>query len=607
MNRKFITIACALFTLCAAPVNGQWALVWEDDFTTDPFGLPDSSKWGYESGFVRNNELQYYTVARTENARVENGMLIIEGRKESYEDANYTSASMITKNKFSFTYGRVEMEAKLPQGLGVWPALWTMGTTGIWPALGEIDIMEYVGKAPHTIYGTIHWDDGGHRSIGGTYTYYYPYDGFHLYAVEWFPDHIDWYFDSIKYFTASLANTNSGFDHPHFILLNLALGGSWGGSIDDNCLPVQYQVKYVRVYALDRAELIPTTILISGEDIVNIPTSGRMTTACTATVKDQYGQTMLGRNILWSLESPVTGISVDSSSGVISVDSSADFGYFTLLATDSGVTGQLTILATSLPYYEYSVDYSSTQGQNQWYYRYLKGSASYAMTWDSANNRWKGDETYLLLGNGTFHPGENGDAVLDWIAPQSGTVRVCGTVRKSNISCGDGIVATIRRNGDVVWGPFSIAYNDSIGRSHDFALNVTANDTLHFMVNKNSANNGCDGTRWNPRIYYYDSTTVGLSTTLSFPMESFTVYPNPFNPTVTMRFVLGKPSVVAIHVFDISGKRIATLLKETCPAGLQTRVWNGRDMNGHSLPSGIYLIHFSTPGTNESRQVLFLK
>ncbi|OGS33729.1 MAG: hypothetical protein A2293_14340 [Elusimicrobia bacterium RIFOXYB2_FULL_49_7] len=352
-------------------------------------------------------------------------------------------------------------------------------------------------------------------------------------------------------------------------------------------------------------EQIPTTIQISGKVVVRIPTSGNFTAACTATVKDQYGQTMYGRNVLWNLESPVTGISVDSSSGVISVDSSADLGYFTLLATDSGAIGQLTILATPF-YYEYSVDFSTTQGQNQWYYRYWKGTSSSAMSWDAANNRWKGDETYLLLGRGWFHPGENGNAVLDWIAPQSGTILIRGTVKKSDISCGDGIVASIRHNTGLVWGPFSIAYNDQTGQSHNFSLNVTATDTIHFMVNKNSAN-GCDATQWNPLIYYYDSTTVGFSATPSIPMESFTVYPNPFNPDVTLQFVLGKPSAVTIDVFDISGKRVATLLTKTCPAGLQTRVWNGRDHFGRLLPSGIYLIHFSTLTMNEIRQVLLLK
>lgn len=224
-------------------------LVWEDDFSKDAPGLPDPAKWGYESGYVRNKELQYYTAGRLENARVENGMLIIEACKDNYKGHEYTSASLITKNKFSFTYGRIEMLAKIPKGKGVWPAFWTLGTGNNWPKCGEIDVMEYVGKEPENIHGTIHWDNGGHKMNGDKLEQKAPYEGFHVYAAEWYPDRIDFFFDETKYFTASLGDTKSGFDHPHYILVNFALGGSWGGKLDDSILPQQYQIKYIRVYS----------------------------------------------------------------------------------------------------------------------------------------------------------------------------------------------------------------------------------------------------------------------------------------------------------------------------------------------------------------------
>ncbi len=245
---KFAVLALFYTVILAFPVYG-WDLIWEDDFCKDAPGLPDPAKWSYEKGYLRNKELQFYTEGRLENSRVENGMLIIEARKDDYQGHKYTAASLITRNKFSFTYGRIEMLAKIPKGKGVWPAFWTLGTDNRWPKCGEIDVMEYVGKEPGKIHGTIHWADGGHKQRGESLEQKDPTADFHLYAAEWYPDRIDFFFDKIKYFTARLSDTKSGFDHPHYILVNFALGGSWGGTLEDSILPQQYQIKYIKVYA----------------------------------------------------------------------------------------------------------------------------------------------------------------------------------------------------------------------------------------------------------------------------------------------------------------------------------------------------------------------
>ena len=187
---------------------GGWELVWADEFNYE--GLPDKTKWGYEEGFVRNHESQYYTRARPENAWVENGMLVIECRKEHFQPANhaeveYTSASLITRNKMSFQYGRIEVRAKIPHGKGAWPAIWTLGTNESkvgWPRCGEIDIMESVGKDPDHIHGTMHYAVAGkHESDGGKIETEKPSAGFHIYAIEWYPDRIDFFFDAKKYHT----------------------------------------------------------------------------------------------------------------------------------------------------------------------------------------------------------------------------------------------------------------------------------------------------------------------------------------------------------------------------------------------------------------------
>ncbi|MGI6456431.1 MAG: glycoside hydrolase family 16 protein [bacterium] len=261
MNRY---LAAIIITTLMASVSlaTEWELVWSDEF--EYTGLPDPEKWGYEKGYVRNREKQYYTVERMENARVENGMLIIESHKEELpiadgKTAEYTSASVTTRNKAEWKYGRIEVRAKLPTGRGTWPAIWMLGSNirlvG-WPRCGEIDIMENVGFAPDVIHANIHTDKYNHvdgTGKGNHITIPEPYADFHVYAVEWFEDHMDFFVDDQKYFT--FRNENTGveawpFDQEFYLILNTAIGGTWGGQkgIDDSIFPQQYQIDYVRVY-----------------------------------------------------------------------------------------------------------------------------------------------------------------------------------------------------------------------------------------------------------------------------------------------------------------------------------------------------------------------
>ncbi len=237
-----------------------WTLVWCDEFNYE--GHPDPAKWDYEEGLVRNNEKQYYTRGRLENARVENGCLVIEARKEKWipknqnmnsKHAEYTSASIITKEKASWLYGRIEVRAKLPRGKGVWPAIWMLGDKKDWPDCGEIDIMEFVGHTPDKIYGTVHYShDDKHLSKGENLTVAKPWEDFHIYAVEWNSERIDFYYDSKCYYSfttqQALEQAYNPFQNKQYLLLNLALGGEWGGDIDDSILPQKYYIDYVRVY-----------------------------------------------------------------------------------------------------------------------------------------------------------------------------------------------------------------------------------------------------------------------------------------------------------------------------------------------------------------------
>ncbi|MCL2744826.1 MAG: glycoside hydrolase family 16 protein [Planctomycetaceae bacterium] len=267
------------FTACFAAdpkpfdgASGKYTkLVWSDEF--DYSGLPNPEKWGYENGYVRNNEKQYYTKERLENAEVKNGNLVITARKDDFvydkdKVSPITSASVISKGKGFWSRARIEVRAKVPSSLGTWPAIWMLPNDRSqgWPLGGEIDVMEHVGFAPDLVHFNIHVrknhprNDEEKASFGklkkipfGAKVPIGDVNAFHVYAVEIFDDRIDFYIDDKKVHTYE--NTGEGeiawnFDKPFYLLLNLAYGGAWGGSkgTDDSKLPQQFLVDYVRVW-----------------------------------------------------------------------------------------------------------------------------------------------------------------------------------------------------------------------------------------------------------------------------------------------------------------------------------------------------------------------
>ncbi|HMO33339.1 MAG TPA: glycoside hydrolase family 16 protein [Lacibacter sp.] len=239
-------------------------LVWADEFSVG--GFPDSLKWSYDYGRGcpencgwGNNELQYYTEGRRENARVEDGKLIIEAHREDYKGASYTSARLVSKYKGDWKYGRFEIRAKLPSGVGMWPAIWMLPTAwkyGGWPHSGEIDIMEFVGYAPDSIYGTVH--TGAYNGMlgtqkGGVAARKDLSSSFHVYAIEWTADYIHFFIDGVKYY--EYVNQKKGtdawpFDQEFHLILNVAVGGNWGGKhgVDNAIFPQRMEIDYVRIY-----------------------------------------------------------------------------------------------------------------------------------------------------------------------------------------------------------------------------------------------------------------------------------------------------------------------------------------------------------------------
>lgn len=264
-----------------------WRLVWADEFNTP--GLPNTNLWQFGIGYIRNNEPQYYTDRRLENARQQDGCLILTARKESFPNAayeegspdwrknrnlaDYTSAALETTPRHALLFGRIEIRAQMPHTPGAWPALWTMGE-GIrsqgdafwnWPACGEIDIVEIWAARSNTVYTTLHtateevrhWKDGIHRSFGsGNLTLpddRAPWNGFHTYTMDWDEHNLYFYYDGALYHHVHLdeATWPSGgnpFRKPHYLMLNLALGG-WDNELSDKTsFPIEMKVDFVRYY-----------------------------------------------------------------------------------------------------------------------------------------------------------------------------------------------------------------------------------------------------------------------------------------------------------------------------------------------------------------------
>jgi beta-glucanase (GH16 family) len=234
-------------------------LVWEDNFSGSTL---NSAYWTAEIGTGTNgwgnNELQYY---RQENTSVQNGHLVITAKKESFSGSNYTSSRLITKQKKSFQYGRVDIRAVLPKGQGIWPAFWMLGdnfpTVG-WPRCGEIDIMEMIGGAgnrDNTVYGTLHWDNAGNYACTcGTGGYTLPNgifaDEFHVFSLVWNENTITWLVDNVQFHQISISPAElSEFRAPFFFIFNLAVGGNWPGSPDPSTVfPQHLIVDYIRVF-----------------------------------------------------------------------------------------------------------------------------------------------------------------------------------------------------------------------------------------------------------------------------------------------------------------------------------------------------------------------
>lgn len=241
-------------------VPAGYSLVWSDEFTTD--GPPDASKWAYDTGMNKqgwhNRELQYYSGPRPENAVVRDGKLVITARKERRSTAvdwggqGYTSARLLTAGRAEWTYGYFEIRARLPCGKGTWPAIWMLNSAMTWPAGGELDILEFVGREPDRVFSTVHTASGhGGQGSGAAAELRDACGAFHTYQMHWTAQQLRFGIDGKTHFEYTNAGTGAAqwpFDAPQFLILNIAIGGDLGGDVDDSIFPVRMEVDHVRVY-----------------------------------------------------------------------------------------------------------------------------------------------------------------------------------------------------------------------------------------------------------------------------------------------------------------------------------------------------------------------
>jgi beta-glucanase (GH16 family) len=252
-------VSMVLLSLLAF-VACQPKLVWSDEF--DYTGIPDTTKWNYDLGGNNgwgNNELQVYT-RLLQNIRVDQGNLIIEAHNDSIEGKAFSSARIVSKGKGDWLYGKIEVRAKLPYGRGTWPAIWMLPTDweyGGWPTSGEIDIMEHVGFNQGSVHGTIHtasYNHIKHTEKSGLVSIPDAADNFHVYAINWTKDKIEFFVDNTLYYTAQKSKNDTfkewPFDKKFHLLMNIAVGGNWGGKegVDKSVWPQKMEIDYVRVY-----------------------------------------------------------------------------------------------------------------------------------------------------------------------------------------------------------------------------------------------------------------------------------------------------------------------------------------------------------------------
>lgn len=573
-------VLMVLLCLTVVPVNAQsWELVWADEF--DYTGLPDTTKWSYDVGASGwgNQEEQYYTASRLENARVENGALVIEARRESFQGSPYTSARLVSRGKGEWTYGRIEARAILPTGRGTWPAIWMLPTNyvygnGSWPDNGEIDIMEHVGFDPEVVHGSIHVDRyNGLEGTHQTSTLHVPgsLSAYHVYTVEWSPDRLDFFVDDQLYF--QYENEKRGwpswpFDHPFHLILNIAVGGTWGGlqGIDDAIFPTQMLVDYVRVY---ENNALPTVQLTQPSEDVSLDPGASLTLSAEAAAGDTAVQQVSfyqGDGLLGTVSvAPFTLELTDLSAGCYAVHARVEDedGWF------SETLPREVTVGSGCPQAPYLMQPLALPGTLELEH-YDLGGPNVAYRDLNATNEGAGfrqDEgvDLSLTGDGqTTSAYITGISSREWTeytvtVAEAGTFRVEARVSSS----GDGGAFALEFDGVDKTGSLSVPRTGSDSRWTTVRTGGVALDagvqTMRFVVKSGGFN-------IDNLTFRQVSSTAREASTAETGIE-IARYPNPFLDQTMLSFVLPEAMEVEVVVFNNLGQQVTALPKALLPPG----------------------------------------
>ena len=608
------------------PPDTAWVLVWSDEFDSSDI---DMSKWSYDVGTGDwgwgNNEQQYYT-SNSNNSFIEDGKLIIQALLQNYGGANYTSARMVTKNKGDWTSGRIEVRAKLPGGVGTWPAIWMLPTDwvyGGWPYSGEIDIMEHVGFEPNVIHGTAHtevynwWNGipppGGSIYVNGATS------SFHDYTLEWDENYLKWYVDDVHYFT--YANDQEGnhatwpFDQHFHLLLNIAIGGTWGGQqgIDNSIFPVRLEVDYVRVYQPDETASVTVTHS-EGWNLVGLPvnvTDGSLTAIypdATGGTLYSYDGTYVDEDTLIPGEgywlhfqdagtttmgdTPINSITMTLTEGWNLISGISTFVSIENILDPLGIVIEGTLYGFEGSYED---AYSIEPGKGYWINASADGyitisSGGSAKTISTFKDRtekanklsFKGSDLYFGVSileeemlSYQLPPKPPAGAFDVRFADNMKVAENSGTIEIMNNSEQLVIAYDIKDNG------YWILAGDEEYRLSGSGEIIVYGDVTRFTLNK--------------------VTEIPLAYSVSQN------YPNPFNPTTTIRYELPEHSNVSIMIYDLMGRSVTTLVNDVEVPGYKSVVWDGTDSFGKPVSAGLYLYQIKAGNFTRVRKMALLK
>lgn len=563
------------------------ALVWTDEF--DYTGLPAASKWTFEEGGHGwgNNELQYYTMNRTQNARVENGVLIIEALKENYLGREYTSARLITTGKGDWLYGRFEIRAKLPGGRGTWPAIWMLPTDwayGNWPASGEIDIMEHVGYDPTHVFGTAHTEVYNHKlgtQKGSSVTGPDWETAFHVYAIEWSATKIDFMVDDAVYYTFNNEGTweKWPFDKRFHFILNVAVGGSWGGAqgVDPSIFPKRMEIDYVRVYQAANLKITGPAFLEPGQtaryqatrftDAVydwHIPSDAEITAGVgTSGITLKWGG--MEGDVSCSVTIGSNNITAANFVKTVVVPSENTFWFGNL--TD-GNTSELAEKTSDGSTYVFT---ESNESLKVVYTTVSPGSwPRFELTLPRPVNLK--NHPYCVINLKTYNLSRSVSIRFDFADINGVETNELPVFRPTIIA--DGLFHNYQNNFTGRWLSSSPAVGQRVDSTRIIRLTTYVNAGVFGLPGKTDS-------LWIESIRFLNSPLTGIETH-ELPNQGIRIFPNPVNDWLT---VTSTDIIEEIEVLDIRGIRIKKL---PCSNGTSINIYPG------DLPAGIYLIRCRT-------------